>query len=104
MPLLLLVFVQVIYMTEGQKKNRLFDLLRRVEPPTIVFVNIKKNCDVLVKNLLKEGFSANVYHGGKTQDQREVCTRSCIPLHDGPNSRIVFSSPGSAAKLQGRRV
>jgi ATP-dependent RNA helicase DDX23/PRP28 len=63
---------EVLYMTEGQKKNKLFDILRRVEPPTIVFVNIKKNCDVLLKALLKEGFNACVLHGGKSQDQREV--------------------------------
>jgi hypothetical protein len=68
---------EVIHMSEGAKRNRVIELLRRADPPgpIIVFVNIKKNCDVLCKALCKEGINACVLHGGKSQDQREVCAR-----------------------------
>jgi len=37
----------------------------------ICFVNIKKTCDVVARNLSKNGFKCTVLHGGKKQDERE---------------------------------
>ena len=74
------IIQEVYHMTEGHKQCRVLELLRSANPPgpIIVFVNIKKNCDVLCKALLRDGINACVLHGGKSQDQREVgCCQSC---------------------------
>ena len=74
------IIQEVYHMTEGHKQRRVLELLRSANPPgpIIVFVNIKKNCDVLCKALLRDGINACVLHGGKSQDQREVgCCQSC---------------------------
>mmetsp|Transcript_22435 Transcript_22435/g.51761 ORF Transcript_22435/g.51761 Transcript_22435/m.51761 type:complete len:862 (-) Transcript_22435:104-2689(-) len=60
-----------IFCTEQQKKQRLIEMLRKLKPPIMVFVNARKSCDSLYKDVLKEGFKATVIHGGKAQDSRE---------------------------------
>ena len=57
--------------TEARKKTRLYELLSTSPLPLIVFVNAKKACDVLARDLEARGFEAVVLHGGKTQDIRE---------------------------------
>uniref|UniRef100_A0A7S1H9J5 RNA helicase n=2 Tax=Hemiselmis andersenii TaxID=464988 RepID=A0A7S1H9J5_HEMAN len=59
------------FCSETQKKERLFSLLRKEKPPIMVFVNARKNCDTLYKDVSKNGFRSTLLHGGKTQDQRE---------------------------------
>ena len=39
--------------------------------PIIVFVNIKRNCDAVAREIKHMGFSAVTLHGSKTQEQRE---------------------------------
>nr|ASF90280.1 hypothetical protein SPAR01464 [Bartheletia paradoxa] len=53
--------------------NRLLEIFRSGEfqPPMIVFVNQKKACDVLAKDVIRAGFNATTLHSGKSQDQRE---------------------------------
>lgn len=64
---------RVFYMREGDKKNRLLDLLRKEnpEPPVIIFVNQKHTADHLTGFLEKAGFQAISLHGGKFQDKRD---------------------------------
>lgn len=61
---------------EERKKNRLMDILNSgdFEPPIIIFVNQKKGVDTLAKSLNKSGFHAVTLHGGKSQEQRYICT------------------------------
>lgn len=63
----------VIMLAEPQKRNKLVDDLRSLErnDKAIVFVNIKKQCDVVGRFLETSGFRIGVLHGGKSQDQRE---------------------------------
>uniref|UniRef100_A0A6T7ZDA9 RNA helicase n=1 Tax=Cryptomonas curvata TaxID=233186 RepID=A0A6T7ZDA9_9CRYP len=60
-----------VFCSETQKKDRLYELLRREKPPIMVFVNARKSADVLYKDVARQGFKATVLHGGKTQDGRE---------------------------------
>ncbi|KAJ2889691.1 Serine/threonine-protein kinase, partial [Coemansia aciculifera] len=58
---------------EDQRKRRLLDLLNKhgSAPPIIVFVNQKKNVDLLGQALARTRHSVVTLHGGKTQEQRE---------------------------------
>ncbi|KAI1938297.1 mRNA splicing protein prp28 [Ophidiomyces ophidiicola] len=63
---------------EDKKKKRLADILASGEfqPPIIVFVNIKRNCDAVARDIKQMGFSAVTLHGSKTQEQREAALAS----------------------------
>ncbi|CAD8185399.1 unnamed protein product [Paramecium pentaurelia] len=57
---------------EAAKKNRLLQLLAANKPPIIIFANQKKSVEILSKTLEKYGYNSVVYHGSKTQQQREA--------------------------------
>ncbi|KAH8602791.1 P-loop containing nucleoside triphosphate hydrolase protein [Bisporella sp. PMI_857] len=59
---------------EDKKKKRLQEILTSGEfqPPVIVFVNIKRNCDAVARDIKNMGFSSVTLHGSKTQEQREA--------------------------------
>ncbi|GKZ25258.1 mRNA splicing protein prp28 [Aspergillus brasiliensis] len=63
---------------EDKRKKRLGDILSSGEfrPPIIVFVNIKRNCDAIAREIKQWGFSSVTLHGSKTQDQREAALAS----------------------------
>lgn len=63
---------------EDKRKKRLNDILSSGEfqPPIIVFVNIKRNCDAIAREIKQMGFSSVTLHGSKTQDQREAALNS----------------------------
>ncbi|KAI9879801.1 MAG: mRNA splicing protein prp28 [Pleopsidium flavum] len=63
---------------EDKRKKRLAELLssREFQPPIIVFVNIKRNCDAVARDIKHMGFSAVTLHGSKTQEQREAALAS----------------------------
>jgi ATP-dependent RNA helicase DDX23/PRP28 len=58
---------------EDKRKKRLADIFRSGEfdGPIIVFVNTKRNCETLVKDIKGMGMRAVSLHGSKTQPQRE---------------------------------
>ncbi|OQE46985.1 hypothetical protein PENCOP_c001G01849 [Penicillium coprophilum] len=63
---------------EDKRKKRLAEILQSGEfrPPIIVFVNIKRNCDAIAREIKQMGFSSVTLHGSKTQDQREAALAS----------------------------
>eukprot|EP01029_Cantina_marsupialis_P010315 TRINITY_DN2346_c0_g3_i2.p1 TRINITY_DN2346_c0_g3~~TRINITY_DN2346_c0_g3_i2.p1 ORF type:complete len:442 (+),score=181.44 TRINITY_DN2346_c0_g3_i2:1170-2495(+) len=61
----------VRYITEKQKKSQIKDVLRRGVTPALVFVNVKKNCDMVARGLNQQGFSCCVFTGGRSQEERE---------------------------------
>ncbi|OLN88477.1 Pre-mRNA-splicing ATP-dependent RNA helicase PRP28 [Colletotrichum chlorophyti] len=63
---------------EDKRKKRLQEILssREFAPPIIVFVNIKRNCDAVARDVKQMGYSAVTLHGSKTQDQREAALAS----------------------------
>lgn len=63
---------------EDKRKKRLGDILasREFAPPIIVFVNIKRNCDAVARDIKHMGFSSVTLHGSKTQEQREAALGS----------------------------
>ncbi|EOD51103.1 putative pre-mrna-splicing atp-dependent rna helicase prp28 protein [Neofusicoccum parvum UCRNP2] len=63
---------------EDKRKKRLQEILNSGEfaPPIIVFVNIKRNCDAVARDIKHMGFSSVTLHGSKTQDQREAALAS----------------------------
>lgn len=73
---------------EDKRKKRLQEILymNKFAPPIIVFVNIKRNCDSITRDIQKMGFSAVTLHGGKTQEQREAALQS---LRDGRTEVLV---------------
>lgn len=76
---------RVLFMKPAKKKDKLMEVLRDIlsaQPRSrkervvdgqkvIVFVNIKKECDIVYKAVSNAGFRATILHGGKSQDQRE---------------------------------
>jgi len=63
---------------EDKRKKRLAEILSSGDfrPPIIVFVNIKRNCDAIAREIKHMGFSSVTLHGSKTQDQREAALAS----------------------------
>ena len=63
---------------EDKRKKRLLDILssREFVPPIIVFVNIKRNCDAVARDIKHGGFSSVTLHGSKTQGEREAALAS----------------------------
>ncbi|KAI9724557.1 MAG: mRNA splicing protein prp28 [Candelaria pacifica] len=63
---------------EDKRKKRLLEILssREFTPPIIVFVNIKRNCDAVARDIKHMGFSSVTLHGSKTQEQREAALAS----------------------------
>ncbi|KAK4952093.1 mRNA splicing protein prp28 [Elasticomyces elasticus] len=82
---------------EDKRKKRLGEILnsREFAPPIIVFVNIKRNCDAIARDVQRMGFSAVTLHGSKTQDQREAALAS---LRNGSTNVLV------ATDLAGRGI
>lgn len=63
---------------EDRRKKRLQEILSSdaFAPPIIVFVNIKRNCDAVARDIKSMGWSAVTLHGSKTQEQREAALAS----------------------------
>ncbi|KAG9256987.1 P-loop containing nucleoside triphosphate hydrolase protein [Emericellopsis atlantica] len=63
---------------EDRRKKRMQEILASNEfgPPIIVFVNIKRNCDAVARDIQRMGWSAVTLHGSKTQEQREAALNS----------------------------
>jgi ATP-dependent RNA helicase DDX23/PRP28 len=63
---------------EDKRKKRLNEILssREFHPPIIVFVNIKRNCDAVARDIKHMGYSSVTLHGSKTQEQREAALAS----------------------------
>jgi ATP-dependent RNA helicase DDX23/PRP28 len=63
---------------EDKRKKRLQEILNsgQFAPPIIVFVNIKRNCDMVAKDIRNMGYSTVTLHGSKTQEQREAALAS----------------------------
>lgn len=82
---------------EDKKKKRLAEILRsnQFAPPIIVFVNIKRNCDAVARDIRHMGFSAVTLHGSKTQEQREA---ALLSLREGKSEVLV------ATDLAGRGI
>ena len=71
---------RVFMVPDGQKAKKMMQILEDDNPteqgPVIVFVNQKKGCDVLSRQLEKYGYDAISLHGGKGQEQREHALES----------------------------
>ncbi|KAH0342291.1 pre-mRNA-splicing ATP-dependent RNA helicase PRP28, partial [Aureobasidium melanogenum] len=82
---------------EDKRKNRLREILssREFAPPIIVFVNIKRNCDAVAKDIQRMGYSAVTLHGSKTQEQREA---ALLSVREGKTEVLV------ATDLAGRGI
>lgn len=82
---------------EDKRKKRLQEILNsgQFQPPIIVFVNIKRNCDTIARDIQRMGFSAVSLHGSKTQEQREAALAS---LRNGQTDILV------ATDLAGRGI
>jgi ATP-dependent RNA helicase DDX23/PRP28 len=90
---------QRVEMVQGEekRKKRLQEILNSGEfqPPIIVFVNIKRNCDAIARDIKHMGFSSVTLHGSKTQEQREAALAS---LREGRTDVLV------ATDLAGRGI
>ncbi|KAF1984565.1 pre-mRNA-splicing ATP-dependent RNA helicase prp28 [Aulographum hederae CBS 113979] len=75
---------------EDKRKKRMIEILQHggFYPPIIVFVNIKRNCDAIARDIQRAGFSVATLHGSKTQEQREAALAS---LKNG-NSQILVAT------------
>ncbi|KAK4128722.1 DEAD-domain-containing protein [Parathielavia appendiculata] len=82
---------------EDKRKRRLQEILNsgQFKPPIIVFVNIKRNCEMVAKDIKSWGYSTVTLHGSKTQEQREA---SLLSVRNGQSSVLV------ATDLAGRGI
>jgi ATP-dependent RNA helicase DDX23/PRP28 len=64
---------RVVFTSEGQKRGLLSEELRRMSASDklIIFINSKRQGDVIGKILETANLRAGVLHGGKSQDERE---------------------------------
>ena len=82
---------------EDKRKKRLGEILGsgQFKAPIIVFVNIKRNCDAVARDIKHMGFNSVTLHGSKTQDQREA---ALLSLREGRSDVLV------ATDLAGRGI
>ena len=82
---------------EDKRKKRLLEILssREFQPPIIVFVNIKRNCDAVARDIKHAGFLSVTLHGSKTQEQREA---ALLSVRNGTTDVLV------ATDLAGRGI
>lgn len=82
---------------EDKRKKRLAEILtsNQFTPPVIVFVNIKRNCDTVARDIKRLGLSTVTLHGSKDQKQREAALAS---LRSGETDILV------ATDLAGRGI
>lgn len=82
---------------EDKRKKRLAEILtsNQFTPPIIVFVNIKRNCDTVARDIKRLGFNTVTLHGSKDQKQREAALAS---LRNGETEVLV------ATDLAGRGI
>lgn len=82
---------------EDKRKKRLAEILNsnQFAPPIIVFVNIKRNCDTVARDIKRLGFNTVTLHGSKDQKQREAALAS---LRSGETEVLV------ATDLAGRGI
>lgn len=82
---------------EDKRKKRLAEILQsnQFTPPIIVFVNIKRNCDTVARDIKRLGFNTVTLHGSKDQNQREAALAS---LRSGETDILV------ATDLAGRGI
>lgn len=73
LPSLTLLILQILFVEEFDKKQRLMDLLLEQPPArTLVFVKSKRACDSLDDYLYNLKFPCTSIHGDRTQREREV--------------------------------
>jgi len=73
----------VIWTTDSQKRKVLQELMdsKKVEPPIMIFTNMRKACDTLVRYLRDQDIrGAEALHGGKSQEIRQIVLKK---FHDG---------------------
>jgi ATP-dependent RNA helicase DDX23/PRP28 len=58
--------------SDDAKDNRLHQLMQKLRPPIIVFVNSHNDCDVVAGMLAASGLTSTLIHGGKSQRDREI--------------------------------
>ncbi|KAK9480201.1 P-loop containing nucleoside triphosphate hydrolase protein [Lipomyces japonicus] len=82
---------------DEKRKRRMGEILNSGDftAPVIVFVNVKKNCDMVARELNRLGWKAVILHGGKSQEQRELALQQ---LRDGEADALV------ATDLAGRGI
>ncbi|KAK4136335.1 DEAD-domain-containing protein [Trichocladium antarcticum] len=82
---------------EDKRKRRLQEILNsgQFKPPVIVFVNIKRNCEMVARDIKSWGQSTVTLHGSKTQEQREA---SLASVRNGQSNILV------ATDLAGRGI
>lgn len=61
----------VLWVQEKNKRKTLQQMLPSMDPPIMLFVNMKKNADTLAKYLRAQNYVAISLHGGKSQENRE---------------------------------
>ena len=64
---------RIMWVKENEKPAALQQELEQLnaDARVIVFVNTKRNCDIVANHLAAMDYRATLLHGGKTQDQRE---------------------------------
>ncbi len=71
-----LVTQKVLYVEERDKFEALCDMVSANPGLTLVFVETKRNADMLEGRLCQEGYPATSIHGDRTQGEREAALRT----------------------------
>jgi len=66
-----IIFVQ----NEKRKRAKLIEMLSSVQRPCIIFINAKKACNVVARDVEYAGHSCVVLHSDKSQEEREGALR-----------------------------
>lgn len=70
------ILQEIIFVpNEKRKRVKLLELLSSVQKPCIIFINAKKACNVIAREVEHAGYNCVVLHSDKSQDEREGALR-----------------------------
>ena len=70
------ILQEIIFVpNEKRKRSKLMELLSSVQRPCIIFINAKKACNVVARDVEHAGYNCVVLHSDKSQDEREGALR-----------------------------
>jgi ATP-dependent RNA helicase DDX23/PRP28 len=70
------ILQEIIFVpNEKRKRAKLMEHLSSVQRPCIIFINAKKACNVVARDVENAGYNCVVLHSDKSQDEREGALR-----------------------------
>jgi superfamily II DNA/RNA helicase len=83
-----LITQTIEYVEDFDKSARLVELLETIPGKTLVFCQTKHDCDRLERDIRRRGIRCMAFHGGKTQQSREIA----LSKFGSGQLRVIFAT------------